>query len=240
MNDIQAFIFDVFGTVVDWRTTIVEELRVQGDRCGASAIDWDEFAGDWRSAFWVATNEIAAGGDGPRSIDALHRKLLDTMLESEKWADLGKLWDDEHRTILTMAWHRLRAFPDSSKGLHALKKSKIIAVLSNGNMRSLIDLAKHSNLPWDAVLSTELFDTYKPNPKVYRGAAYHLSLEPSQCAMVAAHGFDVKSAASNGMKTVYVRRGEDPLSMEVKSKKDGGEFDLVVGSIEEIAGLFAK
>ncbi|KAF4585191.1 hypothetical protein EYR40_002028 [Pleurotus pulmonarius] len=132
------------------------------------------------------------------------------------------------------------AFPDSSPGLHLLKKNKIVAVLSNGNMRSLIDLAKHSNLPWDVVLSTELFDTYKPNPKVYRGAAYHLSLEPSQCAMVAAHVFDVRSAASHGMKTVYVRRGEDPPSMEVKSKKDGGEFDLVVDSIEELADLFAK
>ncbi|KAF9497017.1 HAD-like protein [Pleurotus eryngii] len=144
-----------------------------------------------------------------------------------------------------MAWHRLKGKCSSTSKLSesssGVARDMIIAVLSNGNMRSLIDLAKHSNLPWDVVLSTELFDTYKPNPEVYRGVAYHLSLEPSQCAMVAAHEFDVRLAASHGMKTVYVRRGEDPPSMEVmKSKKDGGEFDLVVDSIEEFANLFAK
>ncbi|KAF7327055.1 Haloacid type II [Mycena kentingensis (nom. inval.)] len=129
-------------------------------------------------------------------------------------------------------------WPDSTPGLYALKKF-ILATLSNGSVRLLIDMAKFADLPWDAVFSSELFSSYKPNPKVYLGAAQHLSLNPENCAMVAAHVYDLRAAAALGMRTVYIPHpGEEPPDVgEVKSKAEGGEVDVVVGSFEELARL---
>ncbi|KAG9219865.1 hypothetical protein CCMSSC00406_0009612 [Pleurotus cornucopiae] len=241
MDEVQAYIFDVFGTLVDWRTAIIKALQSEGGRCGASTqTDWEAFANEWRQGYMRKTREIANGlVDGPLNVDVLHRNILEEMLASSKWNGLGKIWGDEDRKKLTLAWHFLDGWADSSEGLHALKQTKIIAALSNGNVRLLVDMAKHANLPWDAVLSCELLGSFKPNPKTYLGAAYHLSLPPQQVAMVAAHIYDLRAAASHGMKTVYVRRGEDIVD-EVKSKADGGEVDVVVNSITELAALINR
>ncbi|KAL4268321.1 HAD-like hydrolase superfamily protein [Pleurotus pulmonarius] len=221
MDEVQAYIFDVFGTLVDWRTAIIKALQSEGRRCGASSqTDWEAFANEWRQGYMRKTREIANGlVDGPLNVDIMHRNILEEMLAS--------------------TWHFLDGWADSSEGLHALKQTKIIAALSNGNVRLLVDMAKHANLPWDAVLSCELLGSFKPNPKTYLGAAYHLSLPPQQVAMVAAHIYDLRAAASHGMKTVYVRRGEDIVD-DVKSKDDGGEVDVVVNSIIELAALINR
>jgi len=190
----------------------------------------------------VNTRRIADGGQGPSSVDVMHREILDGMLKSDEWSHLGALWDESTREELNLAWHRLKGWPDTVQGLLALKKQVIIATLSNGNVRLLVDMAKHANLPWDMIFSTELFDTFKPNPKAYIQAIHHLSLPPSQCAMVAAHIQDLRAAASVGMKTVYVRRvGEDPIVRDgelVKSKDEGGEVDCVVDSFLELSEVF--
>ncbi|KAJ3505587.1 hypothetical protein NLJ89_g7336 [Agrocybe chaxingu] len=244
MHDVKALIFDVFGTVVDWRSSVVGELRVLGEKHGAPTdTDWHKFAQAWRSGYMTNTRNIAAGrASGPLNVDAMHRQILDELLSSAEWASVGRLFDEDARQHLNLAWHRLDGWPDTVEGLRALKKQLIIATLSNGNVRLLVDMAKHADLPWDVIFSTELFDTFKPNPKAYLEAMRHLSLAPENCAMVAAHIFDLRAAASLGMKTVYVRRPDEDADavktgVGVKSKKDGGEVDCVIDSFTELATI---
>jgi len=155
-----------------------------------------------------------------------------------RWAFVSSVLDEAGRQNLNNVWHRLDGWPDSTEGLYALKKKVIIGSLSNGNIRLLVDMAKHADLPWDVVFSTELFGTYKPNPKAYLSAMHHLSLPPEKCAMVAAHIHDLHAAAAVGMKTVYISRpGEDKYSTEIRAKSDGGEVDMVVSSFTELASM---
>ncbi|KAL0959145.1 hypothetical protein HGRIS_014432 [Hohenbuehelia grisea] len=244
LQGVEALVFDVFGTVVDWRSSVVDELGKLGKKTGADeSTDWTAFANEWRKGYMQSTRNVADGaGVGPLNVDVLHRELLDKMLASPSWSKLGALWQDEERKQLNLAWHRLNGWPDSSEGLKRLKKTKILATLSNGNVRLLVDMAKFADLPWDVIFSTELFGSFKPHPKTYLGAAHHLSLPPSSCAMVAAHIFDLRAAASNGMKTIYVRRlDEDVVEPEsVTRKEDGGEVDYVVDSLTQLAELFEK
>jgi len=157
------------------------------------------------------------------------------MLGSDEWSHLGALWDGSTREALNLVWHRLKGWPDAVQGLLALKKQYIIAALSNGNVRLLVDMAKHADLPWDMIFSTELFDTFKPNPKAYIQAMHHLSLQPSQCVMVAAHIHDLRAAAGVGMKTIYVRRLDEHDDGEmVKRKDEGGEVDGLVDSFLDL------
>lgn len=246
MDQVKALLFDVFGTVVDWRSSVISELEALGEQSGIApgTTDWAKFAQEWRMGYIVNTRRIALGGQGPSSVDVMHREILDNMLKSDEWSHVGALWDESTRVALNLVWHRLKGWPDTVQGLFALKKQVIIATLSNGNVRLLIDMAKHSNLPWDTVFSAELFDTFKPNPKVYLQAIHHLTLHPSQCAMVAAHIHDLRVAASLGMKTVYVRRvGEDPTvkdGEDVKSKAEGGEVDCMVDSFLELSEVISR
>jgi len=188
------------------------------------------------------TRRVASGGEGPNNVDVMHRQILDGMLDSPRWSHLAPLWDDAQRGDLVLIWHRLSGWSDATEGLYALKKHAIIGTLSNGNVRLLVDMAKHADLPWDVVFSSEMFNSYKPNAKVYLGAAQLLLLPPEKCAMVAAHVFDLQAAASHGMKTVYVRRPTEDVDMQahVKSKQDGGEVDVAVDSLVELAAMLQK
>jgi len=165
------------------------------------------------------------------------------MLSGERWSLLGAAWDDNARAEINNVWHNLDGWPDSAKGLGALRKNYIVSTLTNGNVRLMIDMAKHANLPWDMILSAELLGSYKPNPAVYQGALRLLSVKPEQCAMVAAHMHDLRAAAQQGMRTIYVRRAtEDPADVResVREKKDGGEVDLVVDGLAELAQRLDK
>ncbi|TFK33727.1 haloacid dehalogenase [Crucibulum laeve] len=244
MPKIEALIFDVFGTVVDWRSTVTRELKKLGERHAATT-DWGKFAQEWRVGYLQHTRRIAAGGTGSFNVDIMHREILESMLNSEYWSNIGSIWSEETRNDLNMVWHRLDGWPDATSGLYALKKHTIVASLSNGNVRLLVDMAKHADLPWDAVFSAELFQAYKPNPNAYLSALRHLSIPPERAAMVAAHIYDLRAAGGLGMQTVYVPRPNeegDPSVKpeEVKSKKDGGEVDWVVGSFEELAQVVER
>ncbi|KAJ7747128.1 HAD-like domain-containing protein [Mycena maculata] len=240
LRDVHAFLFDVFGTVVDWHGSVTRELEDTAKIHGIEG-NWGEFAKTWRRGYLENTRKVAQGGGGPLSVDVMHRKILDDMLRSGEWKAFGDALNPNARAHLNLAWHRLSGWPDSIEGLCALKKQAIIATLSNGNIRLLMDMAKHADLPWDAVFSSELFGSFKPNPKVYLGAAKHLSLEPHNCAMVAAHIYDLRAAAGVGMRTVYVRRtGEEATDVEVKPKSEGGEVDVVVYSFTELAAFLTN
>ncbi|KAK7028521.1 HAD-like domain-containing protein [Favolaschia claudopus] len=200
--------------------------------------DWKEFAAAWTRGYDENTLRIAQGGEGPSSVDVMFREILEEILTTEKWKALSDKLTNQARDELNLVWHRLDGWPDSTPGLYNLKKEVIIATLSNGNVRLLVDMAKHADLPWDTIFSAELFGSFKPNPKVFLGAVKHLSLEPQNCALVAAHADDLRAAAGVGMRTVYVPRpGEDVGVGEVKSKAEGGNVDVVVQSFEELAKL---
>ncbi|KAJ7457261.1 haloacid dehalogenase [Mycena galericulata] len=234
LRGVEALVFDVFGTTVDWHGSLTEVLGTLGTEYGVDG-NWSDFSKTWRRGYIDQIHAVAQGGSGSLNVDAMHREILEDLLESPQWKHLGAVLDKDERTKLNSAWHRLH-------GLYALKKHLIVAALSNGNVKLLVDMAKFTDLPWDVVFSSELFGSYKPDTKVYQGAMNHLSLEPHKCAMVAAHAWDLRGAAKAGMRTIYVRRAaEEPIDQEVvKPKSEGGEVDLVVDSFTELAALFAE
>ncbi|KAI0653787.1 haloacid dehalogenase [Cubamyces menziesii] len=245
LRGVEAYVFDIFGTVVDWYGSVSEALA---DFAGpGSEEDWGSFVKEWRDGYKEYTARVAKGGQGSTNADTMHREartlaahaILDSMLESSRWKHLAPRWDDTKREEMVLFWHKLNGWPDSSRGLHRMKEKAIIGTLSNGNVRLLIDMAKFADLPWDVVFSGELLGSYKPNPQVYLRAIQHLSVPPDRCAMVAAHIYDLRAAASHGMKTVYVRRPTEDLGVQdmVKCKEEGGEVDIVVNSLEELAAL---
>ncbi|KAJ7152765.1 HAD-like domain-containing protein [Mycena crocata] len=241
LSEVRALLFDVFGTVVDWHGSVANELAALGKKHGIDG-DWDAFAWTWRRGYLMNTRKIAEGGTGSLNVDTMHREILEEILSTPEWKSFGETLTSDARADLNLVWHRLHGWPDATDGLYALKKQSIISTLSNGNVRLLVDMAKHSDLPWDVIFSSELFGSFKPNPKVYLGAAKHLSLEPHNCAMVAAHIYDLRAAASIGMRTIYIRRvgEESPEVGEVKSKAEGGEADVIVDSFLDLAKLLAE
>jgi len=196
----KALVFDVFGTVVDWRGSIVREIRRLG-RAKGLEIDWAAFADAWRRGYAPAMQRVRRGELPWQTIDALHRLILDDLLR-----DFRLRLSEREKRELNDAWHRLAPWPDSVRGLTRLKRRYVIGTLSNGNVALLVDMAKHAGLPWDCVLSAELFHHYKPDPEVYLGAAALLGLAPREVMMVAAHKGDLAAARACGLGTAYVRR----------------------------------
>ena len=185
---IRALIFDVFGTVVDWRGSIIRDCRAL-DRSRKLSVDWDAFADAWRAGYRPAMARVRSGDLPWMNIDQLHRLILDDLLAR---FGLTGLTEDEI-DHLNRVWHRLDPWPDARRGLALLKRRHVIATLSNGNVALLVNMAKHGRLPWDAVLSAELFHHYKPDPEAYLGAAAMLGFEPAEVMMVAAHKDDLRA-----------------------------------------------
>ncbi|KAJ7239159.1 haloacid dehalogenase [Mycena haematopus] len=195
LTDVNALLFDVFGTVVDWHGSATRELERLGGEHTIDA-DWNEFATTWRRGYYLEnTRRIAKGGTGPLSVDVMHREILQNMLDAPQWKLFGDKLTNEARDELNLIWHRL-------DGLYALKKEVIIATLSKGNVRLLLDIAKHADLPWDTIFSAELFDSFEPDPKVYLGAIKHLSLEPRNCAMVSCGPHRVHLVAEDSLRAL--------------------------------------
>lgn len=198
---IKALVFDVFGTVVDWRGSIVRDLTPWGNERGI-AIDWAKFADDWRAGYQPAMAPVREGKALFRTIDVLHHEILDRLLVQYGIATLSEAEKDH----LNRVWHRLDPWPDAVRGLWRLKQRFVIGTLSNGNTALLVNMAKHGGLPWDLILSAELAGNYKPDPAVYRLAPTLLGVEPGAVIMVAAHEGDLVAAARSGLRTAYVAR----------------------------------
>jgi 2-haloacid dehalogenase len=198
---VRALTFDVFGTVVDWRGSIIREGARYWNKRGVD-IDWAALADRWRAGYGPSMDLVRKGGLPWQTIDQLHRRVLDDLIAEFKISGLSES-DKDH---LNRVWHRLEPWPDAVAGLKRLKKKFIIATLSNGNVALLTNMAKHSNLPWDCILSAELARHYKPDREAYLTAASLLGLEPSRVMMVAAHKGDLKAARSTGFHTAFVPR----------------------------------
>ena len=200
-EDIKALTFDVFGTCVDFRGSIIRECRELGKQKGLK-VNWSRFVDAWRAGYRPAMDRVTRGELPWTKIDALHRMILEDLLEK---FGLGRLTEEE-RAHLNRAWHRLKPWPDTVRGLKRLKKRYIIATLSNGNVALLTNMAKYAGLPWDCIFSAETFLHYKPDAEAYLGAAEMLDLKPSEVMMVAAHKHDLRAAAACGLRTAFVRR----------------------------------
>ena len=212
LSPVKALVFDVFGTVVDWRTSVTQEVEALAKRKGLT-VDGAKFADAWRAGYGPSMNRVRTGELPWTKLDDLHRMTLDTILVDFGIAGLSEAETD----ALNRAWHRLRPWPDSVSGLTRMKKKFVIAPLSNGNISLMTDMAKHAGLPWDCILGAELVRHYKPDREVYQSAADFLDLKPAEVLMVAAHLGDLRAAQAVGLRTAFVRR---PLEFGPSRKPD--------------------
>jgi 2-haloacid dehalogenase len=197
----KALFFDVFGTLVDWRTCIAREAKAILEPRGF-ALDWLAFADAWRAEYQPAMEEIRSGRLPFCRLDVLHRRNLEHILPRFEVAGLP---EDVMRE-LNLAWHRLDGWPDSMPGLVRLKRRCLIAPVSNGNISLMVDLARRNRFPWDAILGSEIAGDFKPKPRVYLSACETFDLAPGDCMMVAAHSNDLAAAAANGLRTGHIAR----------------------------------
>ncbi|PCJ22850.1 MAG: haloacid dehalogenase type II [SAR86 cluster bacterium] len=229
-SNIKALTFDVFGTVVDWRASIIREGQLLAARKSFD-VDWAEFADRWRSGYGPAMSKVRSGELPWTKIDDLHRMILDDLVVEFNLEGLteAELVNFNH------AWHRLSPWPDTVAGLNKLKTKFIITTLSNGNVSLLTNMAKNAGMPWDAILSAELSGHYKPDPEAYLKAADLLSLAPEQVMMVAAHPGDLRAAARAGLRTAYVIRPLERGPGRPVNTNPDGEFDYTANDFLDLA-----
>jgi 2-haloacid dehalogenase len=203
-DSLRVLAFDVFGTVVNWRSSVIAEAAELGKVKGLN-IDWAAFADAWRSIYRPYMNRVGAGQLPWTKLDDLHRQMLEETLN--KFV-INSLNEDEKKHF-NLVWHRLRPWPDSVPGLQRLKSRFVITTLSNGNISLLTNMAKHAGLPWDCILSAENVRRYKPDPEVYLLVPQLFDLNPEQVMMVAAHEHDLQSAQKHGLRTAFVHRPKE-------------------------------
>jgi 2-haloacid dehalogenase len=205
---LKALLFDVFGTCVDWRTSVAREAAAYG-------LPGEEIADAWRARYQPQLETVRSGARGWVVLDVLHREALDDVL-----AELGLDLDPDDRAELTLAWHRLDPWPDTVPGLTRLKQRFVIAPCSNGHIAQSVALARFAGLPWDAILGAEIARAYKPDPEVYLASVAALGLEPGEAMMVAAHGGDLAAAAACGLRTAFVPRPREYPGAETDAEAD--------------------
>jgi len=228
---VKALVFDVFGTVVDWRTSLINDFTAWSQRRGIAA-DWTALVDGWRAVYSASMNEVRRHPErGYVILDVLHRRSLETLVAQ---LGIGGLTGAD-LDYLTRGWHRLHPWPDSVAGLTRLKSKYIISPLSNGNVALLTNMAKFAGLPWDLVMSAELFAHYKPDPETYLGAARLLCLAPSEVMMVAAHNYDLKAAQSHGLKTAFVARPTEYGPLQTIDFEATSAWDIVAKDFGDVA-----
>jgi len=227
---VKALTCDVFGTVVDWRGGIVRagnSLR-QG---ALSSIDWERLADAWRQRYQPAMARVTRGELPWLPFDALQRLMLDEALAEQGATELT----ESEKAELTDVWAQLDPWPDSVSGLTRLRRQLIVCTLSNGSVRQLVGLSKRAAIPWDLILSVEMFRTYKPDPRVYRGAVEFLQCPPEEVMMVAAHVYDLRAARDHGFRTAFVARPLEWGPHGEAERPEPGEFDVLATDLEDLA-----
>jgi 2-haloacid dehalogenase len=225
---VKALTFDTFGTVVDYRGSIIEEGQALA-RAKQLNVDWEKFADAWRADYAPSMNRVRTGELPWTTLDRLNRIILDRLLVQFKITGLSEAEIAEFNRV----WHRLKPWPDAVGGLTRLKKKFTIAPLSNGNVSLLTDVAKHAGLPWDLIIGADLSKHYKPDREVYLTAAGLLELPPANIMMVAAHQDDLRAARGIGFKTAFVRRPKEGPNGDHRPVEPG--WDVVVNDFNELA-----
>jgi 2-haloacid dehalogenase len=226
---VRALFFDVFGTLVDWRTSIAREARTLLEPFG-HRLDWLAFADAWRDEYQPGMEEVRSGRIPFSKLDVLHRRNLERILPRFGLSGLG----EAARADLTLAWHRLDGWPDVTPGLVRLKRKFLLAPVSNGNVSLMVDLARRNGFPWDAILGAEVAGDYKPKPRVYLASAEAFDLAPAACMMVAAHTGDLTHAAACGLATAHVARPNEHGEGRGEAKP-AAPVDVAVVSLTELA-----
>jgi 2-haloacid dehalogenase len=230
LSAVRALLFDVFGTLVDWRTGVADELRAVGAARGAQA-DWAAVADGWRARYAPALERVNRGERPWANLDVLHRETLDAVLAEHGLEGVG----DADRDRLVGAWHRLAPWPDVRDGLARLRARYVLATLSNGHVALLVDLARHGELPFDTILSAQLADRrYKPDPAVYRRALELLDVAPGEAMMVATHPGDLRAAGALGLRTGFVHRPHEH-GTDRPSPAPPAEFDVHATDLLDLA-----
>ena len=227
-NEIKALFFDIFGTLVDWRTSVAREAKSILKPLGYS-LDWIAFADAWRDQYQPGMEEVRSGRIPYTKLDVLHRRMLQKILPN---FGLEKL-NDKELDQLTLAWHRLDAWKDVAPGLARLRQRFLIAPVSNGNVAIMSDLARRNGIHWDAILGADLARDYKPKAVVYLAAVEAFDLKPGDCMMCAAHSEDLRSAAANGLRTAFIARPEERPGVSESAPKYA--VDLVASSTLDLA-----
>ena len=237
MERVGAIVFDTFGTVVDWRGSIARMAEEIAADKGIQGIDWDAFARAWRAGYVPGMAAIRSGERPWVSIDTIHRERLDVILADFGLADA---FSPVEKDEINRFWHRLDPWPDALPGLIRLKPHYLLAPLSNGSLTLLSTMAKHAGLPWDCILSSNIFKAYKPDPAVYRSAIALLELEPHRVMMVAAHNDDLAAARSHGMRTAYINRPYEYGADQHADFEAAQDWDIVTDSITGVADVLGR
>jgi 2-haloacid dehalogenase len=227
---VRALTFDVFGTVVDWRSSLVREGEALG-RARGLAVDWARFADAWRGLYQPSMEDVRSGRRPWVNLDVLHRESLERLLGE---FGLGGL-DEAARDHLSRAWHRLDPWPDAVPGLTRLRTRFVLATLSNGNVALLVNMARRAGLPWDAILGAEVARAYKPQPAAYLTTAALLGLRPPDCLMVAAHNGDLGAARALGFRTAFVPRPAEHGPGQQKDVRAESDWDVVATDFVDLA-----
>jgi 2-haloacid dehalogenase len=229
----QALFFDVFGTCVDWRFSIIRAGEALGRKLGTTGVDWPAFAHAWRAQYQPQLESVRSGKRPWTKLDILNREALDRVL-----AAFGLAWVSKaDRADFNRVWQRLAPWPDTVEGLSRLKSRFIIAPHSNGNIALTLNMAKQAGLPWDAILGAEIARAYKPQPEAYLKNVEAVGLHPSDVMMVAAHNDDLAAAADCGMKTAFVPRSNEYGPRQTSDLQPAHDFDLVARDFIDLACL---
>jgi len=231
-SEIKACLFDVFGTVVDWRTSVTRDLQAFARRKGIGGVDWLQFTVEWRKLYQPSMDEVRSGRRPFTILDVLHRESLVTLVERYRIADLSQA-DLDH---MSRAWHRLDPWPDVREGLERLRRARIIAPCSNGNIALMVNMAKRAALPWDCILGAETARAYKPMPEAYLVSCRQLGLAPAEVMMVAAHNGDLRAAKAQGLATAFVARPvEHGPEQTTDLAPDWSSVDIAAADFVELA-----
>lgn len=235
LASVKVLAFDVFGTVVDWRSSVIAAGE-QLDNAKTLGVDWPKFADGWRAAYHPSLDRVRAGELPWTKLDDLHRISLEEILTR---FEINGLSEDE-KDHLNRVWHRLKPWPDSVPGLERLKKSFVITTLSNGNVSLLTHMAKHAGLPWDCILSAELVQHYKPDPEIYRLVPDLFDLSPERVMLVAAHEHDLQAARKQGLRTAYVHRPLEHGPEKASLIPAADQYDLMAKDFLDLADQLAR
>ena len=230
VNNIKALVFDVFGTVVDWRTSIASEAKQCLSKKGYE-LDWVLFADSWRAKYQPAMEKVRTGGRGFVRLDILH---MENLIEVLKDFDIKSVTETE-LNYLNRAWHRLLPWSDSVPGLLRLKKKFIIGTMSNGNVALMVNMAKNGGLPWDVILGAEPAQAYKPEPETYLTGVDWLNLKPSEVLMCAAHNADLVAAGAQGLKTAFIARPTEYGPNQKHDFEAEHDFDYISENMLDLA-----